>query len=125
MRGIKNKNSNKWKKLGVFLVLFFILLVLLNSARKVYEKKKEAERALAQMKDSVVALEKRDQFLRDSIERMNTKEGIEFELRKKLNVAEAGESVAVIVEKEEKAPDENSSVSAWQKVKDFFANLFR
>jgi len=125
MRGIKNKESGKWKRLGVFLVLLFIFGVLLNSAVGVYRKKQAAQEALARMEKEMADLESRDKSLKDSLQKLTTQEGIDFEMRKKLNVAQAGESVAIVVEEPQPATTSSLQISAWQKIKDFFADLFK
>jgi hypothetical protein len=125
MRGIKNKESGKWKRLGVFVILLFILIVLLNSTKNVYQNKKAAGEALARMQGQVADLENRDKVLKDSLQRLNTQEGVNFELRKKLNVAQVGESVAVIVDEGQPTSTPAASISSWQKIKIFFTNLFK
>ena len=124
MRGIKNRESGKWKKVAVFLVLLLVFSVLLNSVRKVYNKKKNAEIALARMETEALELRERSEFLKGALEKLETREGIEFEIRKKLNVAGAGESVAVIVEEGPSASSSKLSASPWQKFKNFFVELF-
>lgn len=106
-------------------MLLLVLIVLLNSVRKVYQKKQEAEKALVHMQAEVATLKKREQFLKDSIANIQTKEGLEFEIRKKLNVAQAGESVAVIVEEEIASSTASVKNSVWQTLKTFFSNIFR
>jgi len=125
MKRIKNRDDGKWKRLGTFLVLFLILGLLLNSVSKVYKKKQEAEKILVRMEEQVAELEKRDQFLKDSLEKLSTEEGIEFEIRKKLNVAEVGERVAIIVEEEATLPTSNTAISSWQKFKNLWSGIFR
>ena len=124
MRGIKNRESGKWKKVAVFLVLLLVFSVLLNSVRKVYNKKKNAEIALARMETEALELRERSEFLKGALEKLETREGIEFEIRKKLNVAGAGESVAVIVEEGPSTSSSKLSTSTWQKFKNFFVELF-
>jgi len=111
MRGIKTKESGKWKKVGIFLILLILLGVLLNSARKVYDKKKEAQDTLVRMQGEVAKLENRNEVLKQSIKNINTKEGLEFELRQKLNVAQIGESVAVIVDEPQQASTSVAQIS--------------
>jgi len=122
MRGIKTKSKIRWRRAAIFVALFIIFIILLNSVNRVYKKKKEVEKALTQMQSEMVALEDRNEFLKNSLEKL--KEGVEFEIRKKLNVAEVGESVAIIVEGEEVPNTPKLEVSTWQKIKDFFGGLF-
>jgi len=124
MRGVKTRESGKWKRLIIFLILLIIFGVLLNSVRKVYKKKESAEKALVKMNADLKELEERGQFLEDSIEKLGTSAGLDFEIRKKLNVARVGENVAVIVEETSISPDKPLQLSPWQKLKDFFTELF-
>lgn len=124
MRGIKNKNEGAWKKWVIFFLLLVILAVLLNSVRKVYEKKREAQKALVHMQEQLEELAQREQFLKRSIDRMATKEGLSLEIRKKLNVAEAGESVAIIVDEEGASSTPAQKLSSWQQFKSFWIELF-
>jgi cell division protein FtsB len=125
MRGIKNKESGQWKKVSAFVILFLILVVLLNSTKNVYDKKKAASEALAKMQKEDSDLQNREAYLKDSISKLSTTEGVEFELRQKLNVAAAGEGVAVIVDQKQSTTTSTSQPSTWQKIKDFFGSLFR
>lgn len=124
LKGLKNRESEKWKKIAIGLALILVLALLINSVTKVYKKKKEAEKVLVRMESQAAELKKRDEFLRDSLEKLSTEEGIEFEIRKKLNVAEAGEGVAIIVEEEPATSTPSAKISPWQKLKKFFNDLF-
>src|SRR4030042_2253669 len=123
MRGIKNKESGKWKKAVFFFVLLLMLIVLLNSVKNVYQKKKTAEEILVRMEKETENLRDREEYLKESLARLATQEGIKFEMRKKLNVAEVGESVAIIVDEEEAASVSDIKISTWQKIKNFLADL--
>jgi cell division protein FtsB len=125
MRGIKSKESGKWKRLAVFLILLLVFGVLLNSVRKVYQKKQAVQEVLARMEKEMFNLENRDKYLKDSLQKLTTQEGIELEIRKKLNVAQAGESIAIIVDEEQPAAATNTKISTWQKIKDFFTELLK
>ena len=122
MRGIKvkTKGSNNFKKILIFIALLILLTVLVNSVYGVYKKKKNADRALAQMQFDIKTLEERQEFLNDSVARLETKEGLEFEIKKKFNVALADEKVALIINEESTTTSKTATVSFWQKIKDFF-----
>lgn len=124
MKGIKRKGEGKWKKVAIFIALTLVFGVLSNSVYKVYHKRKEAGKALSQAKEELTELESREQFLGQTLERLETEEGIEFEIRRRLNVAGAGESVAIIVEEGQNASTPPPQKSFWQKTKDFFGGLF-
>jgi cell division protein FtsB len=125
MRGIKSRGENKWKRLATFFALLLVFGFLLNSLKNVYQKKIEAQKLLTQMEGDKAKLEERDQFLKESIAKLGTPEGVNFEIRQKLNVAGAGESVAVIVDEQQPTSTPASQISAWQKIKVFFINLFK
>ncbi len=119
MRGA-GKKSDKTKHLGIFVLLFLLLLLISNSTYKVYKKKETAEEALSKMNSEMVDIENRIAILRRSEKRLSNDEGIEFELRKKFSVASAGESLAVIVDGDKKDGNESGDQSLWSKIKVFF-----
>lgn len=123
MRGVKTKESGKWKRASVFLALLVLLAALLNSVNKVYQKKKEAGLALYRMQEEARELGERERSLKESLAKLETDEGLKFEMRKKLNVAEVGERVAIIVENGG-ATENPKPNSIWQKIKYFFEWLF-
>lgn len=125
MKGIRSKKENKWKRIAVFLALLLVFGFLLNSVRKIYNKKEEAQKVMARMEEEKAKLKEREKFLNDSLARLETTEGLKFEMRKKLNVAEVGESVAIIVNEEQAIPASSSKISPWQKLKDFLMGLFK
>lgn len=120
MRGIKNKDSGKWKKIAIFLGLLIVLGFLLNSVGKVYRKKENAEEVLARMQKEQFELQERSRELEETLSRLETEEGLEYEIRKRFNVAGAGESVAIIVEEEAATSSPKTEKSFWQKIKGFF-----
>jgi hypothetical protein len=125
MRGIKTKESGKWKRVCIFIALVLVFGVLLNSVYKVYLKKREAQAMLSRMEKEMTDLKNRQQFLSADLQKLNTTEGMAFEMRKKLNVAGAGESVAIIVDQSEPVPTPIIPLSNWQKFRNFFVDLFK
>lgn len=125
MRGIKNREKGKWKRLVVFLILLSIFAILLNSIKNVYIKKKIAQKTLVRMEKEASELEKRNKFLKELLEKLTTKEGLEFEMRERLNVAKIGENVAIIVEEKPLATASQTAISPWQKLKNFLSELFK
>lgn len=124
MRGVNTKSKDTLKKLAVFVLLVFIILLLSNSVRKVYTKKRGAEETLARMNTEMQELKMRKESLEEFANRLQTNEGVEFELRKKFNVAGTGENVAIVVDENASSSGSLSPESLWQKLKDFVINLF-
>jgi hypothetical protein len=125
MHGIKTKESGKWKRVCVFFILLLVFGVLVNSVRKVYNKKTESAAALARMEKEVADLKNRQKYLAGDLQKLKTIEGMAFEMRKKLNVAEAGESVAIIVDDGKPTETSPIQISGWQKFKNFVVELFK
>lgn len=124
MRGVKTRASGRWKKVALSIALLLVLGIFLNSVNNVYKKKKGAEDLLVRMQGEIKTLEDREVFLAKSLDRLSTVEGMKFEIRKKLNVAEVGESVAIIVAQEEADRATPDKLSAWQQIKKFWKGLF-
>lgn len=80
--------------LGVF---SFVVLILLFSTFNVWNKKVESQRLTKSSLAKVLEMEKRNDFIDSQIERLNTQEGIEEEIRSKFSVAKEGEKVVVVV----------------------------
>lgn len=124
MRGVNKRGNSAWKRLLVFVFLFLLLVILSNSTRKVYNKNKEAEKALVRMEQEISQLEDRQAELKESEQRLKTQEGIEYEIRKKFSVARDGEQVAIIVDDTSTSTKAAETESSWQKIKTFFSNIF-
>lgn len=124
MRGVKTKNSGKWKQVSLSLLLLFLFLVALNSVYGVYQKKKNAKEFLARMNEEARVLVEREAFLNNELQKLETEEGLKFEIKKKLNVAEVGESVAIIVPEPVSTSTKFSEPSSFQQLKNFFSKLF-
>ena len=77
------------------------------------------------MQDEIKAMEEREGQLAASLKRLETDEGMALEMRKKLNVAEAGESVAIIVDDNKSVSVPVAQTSPWQKFKNFVVDLFK
>lgn len=124
MRGIKTKQSGKWRRVVLFYFLAVVLIMLLNSLFNVYEKKKGAEEALVKMQADLQELGEREEHLDSYLNRLSTQEGVEFEVKRKFNVAEAGESVAIIVDEQTNPQDSEAPQTKWQRFKGFWGGLF-
>ena len=79
---------------------------------------------MVRMNNEMQELAEREHFLKDSQNKLSKNEGIEFELRQKLGVAGAGESVVIIVNEEMSAPEDVLSKSLWDRLQDLWHFLF-
>jgi len=93
----------------VFFVVFIFSVILLISIISLYPKSRDAVRARNQAREELQALKEKEEELKMKIDSLNTKEGQEEALRSKYYVADEGEGVVVILDKEEEAkiPEKN------------------
>ncbi len=120
---ISKSNSDKYdklKKISIFILLFFVFSLTLNSLRGVYDKYKEANLALNRMNNRKVELGNKEVDLSNSLERLESEDGRRFEIRKRLNFSEVGESVAIIVESEGAEEKYKQNKSFFDKIKNIF-----
>lgn len=117
---LKEKDYQKWKRIISFAVLLFVCIVLLRSVYRVYNKKHKVDLALAESQQELYEMQNRENELLNLRDRINTKDGLEYELRKKFGVARVGESVVIIVDKDNTKDKNEVSQSFWQKIKSFF-----
>jgi hypothetical protein len=117
MRGLNKKGNSRFKKVLVFVALLIVLLVLVNSTRKVYQKRQSVTEALAKMNTDINELKDRELFLKDSEERLSVNEGLEIEIKKKFSMARVGESVAVIIEEDSEQEEKEDDSGFWNKLK--------
>lgn len=120
----KERESQKWRKIASFILLIIVFLLLLNSVYKVYNKKRKIDSALAQSRDELRELQERENQLIGLKDRINTRDGLEYELRKKFGVAKVDESVVIIVDKQNKGDTDATSESLWEKIKNFWYSIF-
>ncbi len=103
------------------IALALLVLVSVHSTWSIYKKKSESELLVSASKQRLADLKVREADLRGKIEKLNTEEGIEEEIRSKFNVTKENENVVIIVEnKEKEASTTPERVGFWQKIKNFF-----
>ncbi|MCR4334526.1 MAG: septum formation initiator family protein [Patescibacteria group bacterium] len=100
----KRQNIKKriYSPLVVF-VLFVILVFGFDSVWGIYKKKQMSDNNLVLTQQGFDKLKNRYDTLKEEVDRLNTQEGIEEEIRNKFSVVKEGEQVAIIVESTNKA----------------------
>lgn len=98
----------------LLIVIFFLLIKVWD----VYKKQALTRDYLAKTAASLESLQAREKMLSSEIERLNTEEGTEEEIREKYGLVKPGEEVIVVVD--EDSTDSNSflpkETSFWQKL---------
>ena len=101
-------------------ILFLVFLVIAHSTWVVYKKKVESEELKDVSLKNVELLRSRSQDLQDKIDRLNTKQGIEEEVRSKFSVAKENENMVIIVPDASTTSEEVKPPSFWDKIMSIF-----
>jgi cell division protein FtsB len=119
--------QQKWKaktflySRGVRIFLVVIALYSLYSTYTVYKKKQESAQDVIKAEQQLIALSAKNTVLLEDIDRLQTEEGLEAEIRSKYSVAKGSEHVVVLVEEERVAASTTiEKKSRWAKIKGFF-----
>ena len=102
-------------------ILAVVVLIILHSTWVVYKKKKESDLMKNVSLEHLTELHDRNDELQEKIDKLATVSGVEEEIRSKFSVAKDGENMVVVVHGEDSKPAvATTSISFWQKVKEFF-----
>ena len=103
-------------------VLFIAIVFLAKSVYDIFLKERMSAEDVSIVKKDYNSLETRQNMLKTEIDKLNTKEGVEEEIRGKFSVAKPGETVVVIVDSTSSTSSDstNGQKSFWQK----FIGLF-
>ena len=123
----KRKIKNKLYSKTVIVILFFLLIYFIWDVIGAYSRKKESDRILQKINSDYQALVFRSQNIKTSIDRLNTPNGVEEEIKQKFNVVKEGEKVAVIVDDNNVSatPTISPPKSFLGKLGNWFANIFK
>ncbi len=96
------KRIKSFFKSGYFaLFLFLIFFWMGGSVFNVYKKDRLAQENRAKIKKEFDVLEKKKNSLQYEINRLQSQDGVEEELRRRFQVAKEGEQILIIVDKDE------------------------
>lgn len=108
-----------------FFISLVITIALLNGAWGMWTKERESNQEREKVVRELEMIKTREEELTASIERLNTAQGVEKEIRQKFSVAKEGEEVVLIVDQTKKVSDNGSeNKSLWGKIQGWFANMF-
>jgi len=108
------------------IVAVIVTTFFLRGAWGVWQKQKESRAKLAETEVALVVAQNRQAVLSQNIERLNTTEGMEREIRERFSVKKPGEDVILVVE----SPEATTSItvesqSVWSKIELWFAGFFK
>ncbi len=105
------------------LVLLVVLFLTARAAYNVYGKESESRERAARAQTELQNLQQRKVEVAKAIEELNTKEGIEREIRNSFRVAKPGEHLVVLVnppKTEDVVVSDSLASGLWRKVKGLF-----
>lgn len=119
MRELENRQKFRKRLYSVpaLAVLLVITVMLVKGAYSILLTERESARDARLLAEEVDALALREQVLKEAIEKLETPEGVEEEIKSKYNVARAGEMVAVVVDRpENKASTTQEKLPWWKRI---------
>jgi cell division protein FtsB len=114
------RSRKRLYRLLMALILLVLVFFIGKSVWFGYQKNRIVKDRYEEVKNELETLEKRDEGLREEINRLSTERGIEEELRSKFQVSKPGEQTAVIVESESVKGENSKKEGWWGKIKNFF-----
>ena len=97
------------------IILIIVLLLFAQGTWRIYLKEKESRQNLERVESQLSTLTERKDTLTAQIERLNTEQGKEDEIRSKFQVSKPGEQVLVIVDKDS-TPTTTPKVGVWSSI---------
>ena len=120
----KRKLKKRFYSRTVLISLFILAILFAKATWNVYQKKLESKRNEEKAAAELADLEKRQQALSTDINRLQTKTGVEKEIRDKYSVVKPGEKMIVIVEPNQVGTTTNEGGGffgrMWQTIKGWF-----
>ncbi len=111
------QSKQRFKKILGSLPILILMLVptffLVRGAISIMTKSYESAQTLEQLEKEADALSQRQAELKVGIDKLQSGEGVEDEIRSKFNVALEGEQVAIIVEEKPTATTSNEERGSW------------
>ncbi len=92
---IRKLLSSKW----TMFITLIILIFLIKGNIRIFKNYLHIREKYNQDKQFLEDLKKRDLQLNKDIERLNTEEGLDYEIRKKLDVSKENEKIIKIIDK--------------------------
>jgi len=115
MRELENRQKFRRRiySLPALAVLLVVAIMLVKGAYSIMITERQSSKDARLLALEVAALADRQKVLEAEIEKLNTDEGVEEEIKSKYNVARAGERVAVIVDRPERDASTTPEDDPW------------
>lgn len=117
----RNKFKNILFSKGILIALSIGILFFGHATWKVYVRERDSAASVVRSQTQLAKLKDREMLLKSELERLNTEEGIEEEIRSKYGVSKPGEQMIIIVDPEEATTTTlQESETWWDKFKGVF-----
>jgi cell division protein FtsB len=115
MRELEHKQKVKQRLYStpVLSVILILTLFLIKGTYQVMQKDRMSVASVQELKLKAAALSSRQTELDQSINRLNTGEGVDEEIKDKFSVSKPGEHVAVIVDPKDQSTTTSTSSDPW------------
>lgn len=106
-------------------IIFVLVLYSSYSTIRVYQKQRESQLLKDVATKKLLELEQRDREIDFRINDLDTKQGLEREIRGKFNVSKDDENMVVVLDKESSTTsNQNVKIGFWQKILAIFTNIW-
>lgn len=106
----------------VLVILAFVAALFVHAAWNIHAKEAESEAYLEQSQAQLDNLSAQEQTLQQSVNALNTQQGVDAEIRSEYMVVKPGEQVAVIVDSDDASDTASTTDDGgfWSKIGRFF-----
>lgn len=110
-----------YSKLTLF-ILFILVIAFSRAVWNIYQKERFSRENLTSVENEYRELSSRKEYLEGQIQKLNTSEGIEGEIRNKFSVGKEGEISVLVVDSSssDEKTSETKNDSLWQRFLGFF-----
>ena len=105
-------------------VLLLVTLLLLKGGVSMYQKEKQSRQNMIEVEKKLANAKLRQAELENNLNRLNSPDGVENEIRTKYNVKKAGEEVVLVVESQATSTTTVREKGFWSKISDWISGIF-
>jgi len=97
-------------------ILVIISIFIIRGSWTVFQKERQSRKNVEEVESGLMAAKQRELELSTNIEKLNTPQGVEREIREKFSVKKAGEDVVLVIDSNATTSSPVPSVSVWAKI---------
>lgn len=113
-----------WSSPIILFLLFIVVVIFMYNMIDIIEKSRETAKKKNFVANQVEDLKKRETILKKDIEKLNTMQGVEEEIREKYQMVKQGEKMVVILDEVENETSDNENTEQISGISRIWNNLF-